>query len=257
MRGLSTALLLAGLACCLPGLAAAGEGEPHKEVNKPAHKAAHKAVQKQPSKKTSKQAQKKPSPKQVAKQAGKPVTAQAVPADQNAEGFLNLYVELCVRHFGDLEAFRSRLLQDKVTKLSDEDAKLFLSGMTGDAWPVPYKGKMGNYVLALPAGRNLCLLHAHRANAAAVERGFVDIVADAPAPMVAQRGPSRDELSADKIKTRTVSSTWAPPGARRKMEFMLTTTASNKAELQALGSVAMISSDPGSAAPAPRLHARP
>jgi hypothetical protein len=108
-----------------------------------------------------------------------------------------------------------------------------------------------------------------RALAAAVEKGFVDIVADAPKPMVAKRGPSRDELSLDKIKTRTVSSTWAPPGARRKMEFMLTTTASPKAELQALGSVAMISSSTGSAtgsatssatgspAPAPRLHARP
>jgi hypothetical protein len=162
-----------------------------------------------------------------------------------------------VRHFGDLEEFRSRLLHDKVTKLSDADAKLFLSGMTGDAWPVPYKGKMGNYVLALPAGKNLCLLHARRANAAAVERGFVDIVADAPAPMVAQRGRTRDELTESHIKTRTVSSVWAPPGAARKMEFMLTTTASDKAELQALGSVAMINARPGSPAPAPRLHARP
>jgi hypothetical protein len=129
--------------------------------------------------------------------------------------------------------------------------------MTGDAWPVPYKGKMGNYVLALPAGKNLCLLHARRANAAAVERGFVDIVADAPAPMVAQRGRTRDELTESHIKTRTVSSVWAPPGAARKMEFMLTTTASDKAELQALGSVAMINSTTGSPAPAPRLHARP
>jgi hypothetical protein len=229
MRGLRTALLLAGLMCCVPGLAAAGEGQAHKQVHKPVHKAAQK---KQPAR-------------------------QPVPADDNTEGFLNLYVELCVRHFSDLEDFRARLLNDKVSKLSDEDAKPFLSGMAGDAWPVPYKGKMGNYVLALPAGKNLCLLHAHRANAAAVERGFVDIVADAPAPMVAQRGRNREELSEDHIKTRTVSSVWAPPGARRKMEFMLTTTASSKAELQALGSVAMINADPGSPAPAPRPRARP
>jgi hypothetical protein len=74
---------------------------------------------------------------------------------------------------------------------------------------------------------------------------------------VAKRGPSRDELSADKIKMRTVSSTWAPPGARRKMEFMLTTTASPKAELQALGSVAMIAGDATGAAPPSRTPARP
>jgi hypothetical protein len=243
MRGVATALLAAGLMCCLPGLAAVGEGQPHKEVHKAQQQKPQKQVQK-------KQVQKKQVQK---KQAPKPAVAN----DENADGFLNLYVELCVRHFGNLEDFRSRLLHDKLPKLPDEDAKLFLSGMAGDAWPVPYKGKMGNYVLALPAGKNLCLLHAHRANAAAVEKGFVDIVADAPSPMVAKRGASRDELSEDKIRTRTVSSTWAPPGARRKMEFMLTTTASSKAELQALGSVAMIADGPDGAVSAPTLPARP
>jgi hypothetical protein len=215
----------------LSGLAAAGEGQAHK-----------------------------PPQKQVPKQT------VGADGDDSGNGFLNLYVELCVRHFGDLEDFRARLLRDKVPKLPAEDAKLFLSGMAGDAWPVPYKGKMGNFVLALPAGKNLCLLHARRANAAAVEKGFLDIVADAPKPMVAQRGPRRDRLNEDKIKTRTVSSTWAPPGARRKMEFMLTTTASSKADRQALGSVAMIADGPdaapvraktGSPAPGPRTHARP
>jgi hypothetical protein len=249
MRGVATALLAAGLMCCLPSMAAAGEGQPHKEVLK--------AQQKKPQKQVQKKQAAKPANKQATKQATKLAPAAAVPADENAEGFLNLYVELCVRHFGELEEFRSRLLKDKVPKLPAEDAKLFLSGMEGDAWPVPYKGKMGNYVLALPAGKNLCLLHAHRANAAVVEKGFVNIVADAPEPMVAKRGPSRDELSVDKIKMRTVSSIWAPPGARRKMEFMLTTTASPKAELQALGSVAMISSGSESPAPAPRPRARP
>ena len=186
------------------------------------------------------------------------------PSSENTEGFLNLYVEICVRHFGDLEDFRARLLREKVPKLAPEHAKLFLSGMAGDAWPVPYKGKMGNFVLALPAGKNLCLLHARRANAAAVEKGFLDIVADAPSPMVARRGPNREELTEAKIRTRTVSSTWAPPDARRKMEFMLTTTASSKAELQALGSVAMIAGGDGKApvksktsSPARQTQARP
>jgi hypothetical protein len=201
----------------LPILASAGEGQAHK----PTHKAAQKPAQK-----------------------------KAAASDEGSDGFLNLYVEICVRHFGELEDFRARLLRDKVPKLPAQDAKLFLSGMEGDAWPVPYKGKMGNFVLALPAGKNLCLLHARRANAAAVEKGFLDIVAEAPKPMVAKRGPSRDELSAEKIKTHTVSTTWAPPGARRRMEFMLTTTASNKAELQALGSVAMVADGAGATAPA-------
>jgi hypothetical protein len=206
--------IIAAMLLTLPMLALAGEGQAHKPGHKPAQKQAPK---------------------------------KAAASDEGADGFLNLYVEICVRHFGELEDFRTRLLRDKVPKLPEQDAKLFLSGMPGDAWPVPYKGKMGNYVLALPAGRNLCLLHAHRANAAVLEKGFLDIVAEAPKPMVAKRGPSRDELSVDKVKMHTVSTIWAPPGARRKMEFMLTTTASNKAELQALGSVAMIADGPADA----------
>jgi hypothetical protein len=196
------------------------------------------------------------SDKQPHKPAQKQAQKQSAAADDSTEGFLNLYVELCVRHFGELEEFRARLLREKLPKLAPEQAKLFLSGMAGDAWPVPYKGKMGNYVLALPAGKNLCLLHAHRANAGAIEQGFLAITADAPKPMVATRGPSRDKLSVDKIKMRTVSSTWAPPGARRKMEFMLTTTASPKAELQALGSVAMVAGD-GPATPMKEKRAAP
>jgi hypothetical protein len=220
MRGLVLTLLaLSGLASTA---ALGADGQGHKQVHKPAPKAAQKPAQK----------------------------------DERADGFLNLYVEICVRHFGDLEDFRARLLRDKVPRLPAKDAKLFLSGMEGDAWPVPYKGKMGNYVLALPAGKNLCLLHAHRADVAAVEKGFLDIVAEAPRPMVAQPRPAREELSIDKIRMRTVSTTWAPPGARRKMEFMLTTTKSDKAELQALGSVAMIGDGPPPA-PAAKATARP
>jgi hypothetical protein len=246
MRSLAASLLAVAIACGLSGIAVAEEGQ--------AHKPAHKAPQKQA---------RKPVKKPASKQAPKPAAA-AVPADESADGFLNLYVELCVRHFGDLEDFRARLLRDKVPRLPAEDARLFLSGMEGDAWPVPYKGEMGNYVLALPAGKNLCLLHARRANAAAVEKGFLDIVADAPAPMVARRGPNREELTPAKIRTRTVSSTWAPPEARRKMEFMLTTTVSDKAELQALGSVAMIAAGEEkapvksrTAAPVRQTQARP
>jgi hypothetical protein len=252
MRGLAASLLAVLIGCGVSGIAVAGEGQAQKQV--------HKAPQKQAQKQSSKQS-KKPAKKPVTKSAPK---VAAVPADENADGFLNLYVELCVRHFGDLEEFRARLLNDKVPRLPAEDAQLFLSGMEGDAWPVPYKGEMGNYVLALPAGKNLCLLHARRANAAAVEKGFLDIVADAPSPMVARRGPDREELTGAKIRTRTVSSTWAPPDARRKMEFMLTTTASSKAELQALGSVAMIAGGDGKAPvksktslPARQTQARP
>lgn len=200
-------------------------------------------------------------------------------ADPNGEGFLNLYVELCVKRIGEIDAFRDKLLRDKVPKLQPDSAKMFLSGMEGDAWPVPYQGKMGNFVLVLPAQKNLCMLYARRTDTAAVERGFAEMVAKAPEPMIATRGPETHAVTASNGATRTVSTNWAPPGSERKMQFILTTTSAPDAQVQAFGSVAIVvgpepgpgpdkasasaASQPparspgGSAAPAPRPHAQP
>jgi hypothetical protein len=45
-------------------------------------------------------------------------------------------------------------------------------------------------------------------------------------------------------KNRTLSATWAQPGVRRKMEFILTTSSSSKAGRQAMGTVAIVG-EPG------------
>jgi hypothetical protein len=169
--------------------------------------------------------------------------AKAKPAagpDDTGEGFLNLYVGLCMKHLSDLGAMRGRLLRDKVPRLPPESAALFLGGMQGEAWPVPWQGKEGNFVLALPAGKNLCVLHARRTNAAEVERGFLQMVEQAPAPLVAKRGKNQEQVTKASGRNRTVSATWAQPGVRRKMQFILTTSSSSKAGRQAMASVAIV-----------------
>jgi hypothetical protein len=167
-------------------------------------------------------------------------------ADPDGEGFLNLYVELCVKRIGEIDAFHEKLLREKVPRLQPEAAKPFLSGMAGDAWPVPYQGKMGNFVLVLPAQKNLCMLYARRTDTAAVEQGFTAMVAKAPDPMVATRGPETHAGAGSAGASRTMSTSWAPPGSERKMQFMLTTTASNDTQVQAFGSVAIVSGpEPG------------
>jgi hypothetical protein len=196
--------------------------------------------------------------------------------DPNGDGFLNLYVELCVKRIGEIDAFREKLLREKVPRLQPDSAKVFLSGMAGDAWPVPYQGKMGNFVLVLPEQKNLCMLYARRTDTAAVEQGFSAMVAKPPEPMIAARGLETHSATAANGQTRTLSTSWAPPGSERRMQFVLTTTSSPDAQVQAFGSVAIVVGSEtgpgpdkagagssatrtpnGSPAPAPRPRAQP
>jgi hypothetical protein len=194
-------------------------------------------------------------------------------ADPTGDGFLNLYVEFCVKRIGEIDAFRDKLLREKVPKLQPDSAKAFLSGMEGDAWPVPYQGKMGNFVLVLPAQKNLCMLYARRTDIAAVEQGFDAMVAKPPEPMIATRGPQPHAGPRVPGETRTVSTSWAPPGSERRMQFVLTTNSSPDAQVQAFGSVAIVvgpepgpgpdkagsplTNPNGSPAPAPRPRGQP
>jgi hypothetical protein len=161
--------------------------------------------------------------------------AHAAGPDDDGVGFMGMYASLCMKHFTDLDAFHAKLLRDQVPKLPPQDAQLFTGRIEGDAWPVPYKGQMGNFVLAIAAKKNLCVVHARRTNVAEVEKKFAAMVQDAPRPLVVRRGKP-----AVKGKTRTVVYTWAKPGARRKIQFTLRTDASPGAPLHAVGTVATV-----------------
>lgn len=161
--------------------------------------------------------------------------AHAAGPDDDGVGFMGMYVSLCMKHFTDLDAFHAKLLRDQVPKLPPQDAQLFTGKVDGDAWPVPYKGQMGNFVLAIAAKKNLCVVHARRTNAAEVEKKFAAMVKEAPKPLVVKRGKP-----ALQGKARTVVYTWAKPGARRKIQFTLRTDPSPGAQLQAIGTVATV-----------------
>ncbi|KGF82774.1 hypothetical protein IA69_05770 [Massilia sp. JS1662] len=163
------------------------------------------------------------------------VAVHAAGPDDDGVGFTGMYVSLCMKHFTDLDAFHAKLLRDQVPKLPPHDARLFTGKVEGEAWPVPYKGQMGNFVLAIAAKKNLCMVHARRTNPAEVEKKFIAMVSEAPKPLVVKRGKP-----VVKGRTRTVVYTWAKPGARRKMQFTLRTDASPNAPLQAVGTVATV-----------------
>lgn len=74
-----------------------------------------------------------------------------------------------------------------------------------------------------------------------MESQFAALVAAAPPPLVARQ--VRDEYGQTSVngQTHTVAYEWSVPNARRRMLFTLTAAASAGAQIQALGSEAIVS----------------
>jgi hypothetical protein len=79
-----------------------------------------------------------------------------------ASGFASLYLNLCMRNLPNLDRLRAELIDKKLPTLPPERAAAFLNGRAGDAWPVPYEGQLGNYVLVLLSHQSLCEIYARR-----------------------------------------------------------------------------------------------
>jgi hypothetical protein len=163
--------------------------------------------------------------------------AHAEESDGMTQEFVKNYSGLCMKHVNDLEALRTQLLASQLPKFAPEQARQFLHGREGDAWPVPYQGKMGNIVLALPAG--FCSVYMRRANAADIEHAFIGLVGKVPAPLVAEKREDRWADTAANGRTHTISYSWSVPQASRKMTFTLTTASAENAALQVLATSAM------------------
>ena len=156
--------------------------------------------------------------------------------DKQANSFFYLYSSLCLKNLVDLDALREKL--KPVPKFPPEHAALFLGGRTGDAWPVP--DEHGTFVLALLGGKNFCALHARRANTETVTKLFTELVAHPPAPFIVKQLKNEQVQTAENGMTYTVSYEWSLPDVARKLMFTLTTAPSESAQLQVLGSAAII-----------------
>ncbi len=157
------------------------------------------------------------------------------------DSFIGSYLTICMQNLNNLEALRSRLIQNQIPKFPSEQAKNFLMGMDGDAWPRPQDGALGNLVLALPAGKNICIVHARQANPNEVEQQFIKLVEKAPAPLFAELKNDTQGEHPNAGKTRVISYTWSVPNVKRKMLFMLSTATSETTRFQATGTASMIS----------------
>jgi hypothetical protein len=157
--------------------------------------------------------------------------------DDQANSFAKIYASLCLQNLSNLEDLRQKLAP--LPKLQTDKAALFLRGAPGDAWPVP--DKHGTFVLALPSGKNLCAVYARRADVDIANTLFQKLVANAPAPFTSRMVMNEDKQTVANGVTHTVSYEWSIPNGARKMLFTLTTAAAETAQLQVLGSAAIVS----------------
>lgn len=161
-------------------------------------------------------------------------------SDDSAEFFTHVYWSLCKSNAGNPDLLRANLKAKGLPELPPEKAKLFTADAEGDAWPIPHNGAIGNFVLALPAGKKMCAVYARRADAHTLEVLFSQFGETAPAPSVADGQQDVYTDSSPNGKTHTMSYLWSTPGNAEKLLFMLTTSESPSAQVQALGTVSII-----------------
>lgn len=156
--------------------------------------------------------------------------------DDQANAFASLYTSLCLKNLQNLEGLREKL--KPIPTLPPEKADNFLAGMQGDAWPVP--DKHGTYVLALFKDKNFCALHARRANTEMALNLFTALVSNPPAPLTSKKMSDTLTQTTANGKTQTITYEWSVPNATRKLMFTISIAPSESAQIQVLGSAAII-----------------
>ena len=154
----------------------------------------------------------------------------AVDVDPKATFFTNTFSSLCMKNINDFEILRAQLLKTFPSFPKDQAAH-FLNGMEGDAWPAPTT--LGSFVISLPNGVRMCSVYARRASQVDVEKSFLALVSAPPQPLLAEKRTDEMKDTRNNGKTHTVGFSWGVAGAARKLSYILTTSSSDDAELQA------------------------
>jgi len=165
-------------------------------------------------------------------------------AEERALFLQKVYLSFCLKRFDDYAALRGEMIERGLPRLAAEQAAPFLQGQEGDAWPVPYAGQFGQFVLTLPAGDNLCAVMARRADPESTERWFVTLAETAPAPLKARQVLDETRQSPLNGEVRTRAWRWAAPAAPQQLQLTLTTAQNPDAAIQAMVSLALIPAEP-------------
>ena len=165
-------------------------------------------------------------------------TFAASDAEKQAEDFTNLYINTCITHLADLDKLREQL-KDLQTLPADK-AELFLAKEKGTAWIVPHP--QGPFIIALMDNKDFCAVFAHRADAAQVEKQYLDAMNRAPKEFTVVKSEDETE-TVDGSESHKLSYQWQLPDNPRKPTFILTTSTDPKAGLQAYIIIATVTDE--------------
>jgi hypothetical protein len=158
----------------------------------------------------------------------------------DAEFYTSLYT-LCERNIDSTEALGKKIINKGLPELPANQAAHFLGALPGHAFPVPHNGKLGNFVLSLPAEKKTCIVFARRLDVQTTQTLFAQIASSPPAGLTAERQPDLDRDTEPNGRTHTVSFIWMDNNSGRRLLWLQTTALSPDAALQALTSVSVVS----------------
>ena len=163
----------------------------------------------------------------------------AAHADERADFLQKAYLSFCVKHLDNYAGLRQQLIEQQLPKLPPQQAGHFLQQQAGDAWPLPYQGQFGHFVLVLPEGDLACSVMARSGDSTEIRRWFVSLAEQAPAPLLAT---ALDDASVDTPLSGPASQLswqWATEHAPRRLVLSLTTAEKPDAPIQAKASLAL------------------
>ena len=102
---------------------------------------------------------------------------------KQADDFTKLYSSTCFAYLPELDKLTEKLAD--FPPVPEEDAQNFLRGYNGKAWIVPHEPE--NYVIAVMPEHEHCALYAYHADAARVEKQYLDFVKKPPEGFTAER----------------------------------------------------------------------
>lgn len=154
-----------------------------------------------------------------------------------AKTFSNLFSSVCLKNIYDLGKLREQL--KNATPMGADETRKLLKGSKGNAWVVP--DNSGAYILALHEKSQICTVIAHHADANTVEEAFLKMVNNPIAPLETKKVSSRVDKTTANGKAHTTIYEWQAHNGKYKLEFVLSTSTFEQAEIQAFGRISLIS----------------
>jgi hypothetical protein len=154
-----------------------------------------------------------------------------------AQAFNKLYSSVCLKNINDLSKLKNQL--KNVTQMPADDTRKLLKGARGNAWMVPEPS--GAFILAIHEKSPICTIIAHQAEAKSVEAAFLTLVNNPISPLEAKKISATYDKTSANGKAHTTTYEWQAHNGRYKIVFVLSTSTFEKAEMQALGSISLVS----------------